>query len=336
MLKIADLYKERKSNVLNNITLEIVRGSSVSIECSNYLSDLLVDLVMGRELPAKGAIYINNGKNTDYVQKNPGRIGVVLRDDALYEHMTIDSYLKLFARLIGTKADYREIMLKLALLDIGHVPISKLTNTQKRRVSFARERLKQPELLLFQDPILNVDRDGAGIIVENIDEMCSSGTAVLITSVFFRDTIMVGERAYRLDGDGLKEIGNTSEDNGSKTEDSESRIYKIEKIPAKAEDKILLFDPREIDFIESEQGSCNIWVRGGKFPSNLLLSDLEDRLKHFGFFRCHRSYLVNLQRVREIVTWSRNSFSLNLDDKVKSSIPLAKGRLDELKEIIGL
>ncbi|MDD3224426.1 MAG: LytTR family DNA-binding domain-containing protein [Clostridium sp.] len=116
----------------------------------------------------------------------------------------------------------------------------------------------------------------------------------------------------------------------------ENKTYKVEKISAKIGEKILLFDPKEIDYVESEQGSTTLSVRGEKFPCNMSLTDLEKRLKNFGFFRCHRSYIVNLQRVREVITWTRNSYSLNLDDKVKSSIPLAKGRIDELKDILSI
>ncbi len=76
-------------------------------------------------------------------------------------------------------------------------------------------------------------------------------------------------------------------------------------------------------------------MREGDFVCALTLSEsLEARLTGFRFFRCHRSYLVNLQRVREVITWTRNSFSLILDDERKSSIPLSKGRMDELKGVI--
>lgn len=61
----------------------------------------------------------------------------------------------------------------------------------------------------------------------------------------------------------------------------------------------------------------HIHVREGDFVCTLTLSELEARLTGFGFFRCHRSYLVNLQRVREVITWTRNSFSLILDDERK-------------------
>ncbi|WP_456288986.1 LytTR family transcriptional regulator DNA-binding domain-containing protein [Paenibacillus sp. AK002] len=111
---------------------------------------------------------------------------------------------------------------------------------------------------------------------------------------------------------------------------------RFEKIPAKLGDKLILFDPTEIDYIESHEGVANLHVLQGVYACSMSLSDLEGRLKGFGFYRCHRSYLVNLQKVREVITWTRNSYSLILDDHSKSSIPLSKGKYDELKKIIGI
>lgn len=338
MLKIRGLYKEKKNNVIKDIDIDVDKGSSISIECSNYISDLLVNLILGREVPAKGEIYIEGIKNSDYLKKNINNIGVVLREETFYERMTIEGYMKFFSSLLGSKIDYKEIMLKLALLDIGNMVIKDLSYSQKRRLSLARERLKEPKLLIFQEPILNMDRDGAKIIIENIEDLCSKGTAVMITSVLFKDTIMIGEKAYRLNDEGLSELNNNVEEADNHKEEIEytNKIYKIEKIPAKVEERILLFDPTEIDYVESEQGISNLYIRGDKFPCNISLADLEERLKHFGFFRCHRSYIVNLQRVREVITWTRNSYSLSLDDKIKSSVPLSKGRLEDLKSILKL
>lgn len=338
MLKIKGLYKEQKSNVIKDIDININKGNSISIECSNEISDLLVNLILGSETPAKGEIYLEDIKNDHYIKNNMGNIGVIFRDDIFYEKMTIESYMKFFTNLLGSKVDYKDILLKLGILDTGDIKIKNLSYSQRRRLSFARERLKQPKLLIFQEPILNMDRDGAKIIIENIEELRSKGTAVLITSVLFKDTLMLGENAYRLNDEGLLELNNSREEVINDIEETSDKkpIYKIEKISAKVDERILLFDPTEIDYVESEQGVSNLYIRGDKFPCTLSLTDLEERLRYFGFFRCHRSYLVNLQRVREVITWTRNSYSLSLGDKVKSSIPLSKGRLEELKDILKL
>lgn len=337
MLKINGLYKEKKNQVIKGLELEINKGSSISIECSNEMSDLLMDLILGKEIPAKGEILMEEFKNTSYLRKSISSIGVIRREDAFYEKMTIEDYMKFFADILRSKVDYREILLKLALLDIGSTKIKNLSYSQKRRLSLARESLKQPKLLIFQEPILNMDRDAAKLIIERIDELCANGTAVIITSVLFKNTIMVGEKAYRCDNEGFVELDDKKEDAEDHKElTAENNTYKVEKIPAKVDERILLFDPTEIDYVESEDGISNLYIRGEKFPCSISLADLEERLKHFGFFRCHRSYIVNLQRVREVITWTRNSYSLSLGDKTKSSVPLSKGRLEELREILKL
>ncbi|EJP6472957.1 LytTR family transcriptional regulator DNA-binding domain-containing protein [Clostridium botulinum] len=338
MLKIKGLYKKHKNNVIKDVDINIDKDSSISIECNNDISDLLVDLILGRELPAKGEIYIEDIKNLNYVKSNIANIGIVPREDAFYDRMSIDEYMKFFADLLCSELDYKEVMLKLALLDIGNKKIKNLNYSQKRRLSFGREILKQPKFLIFQEPILNMDRDGAKVIIENIEDLKSNGTAILITSVVFKDALMLSEKAYRLNDEGLVELDNSVDESKNDGEEvlNEKPVYKIEKIPAKLDERILLFDPIEIDYIESQQGVSNLNIRGDKFPCTISLADLEERLKYFGFFRCHRSYLVNLQRVKEVITWTRNSYSLSLDDKVKSSIPLSKRRLEELKNILKL
>jgi ABC-2 type transport system ATP-binding protein len=146
MLVIKDLYKEQKNNKIKAINLSINKGSSISIECSNEISDLLINLILGRETPAKGEIYIDDIKNSQYFKNNITSTGVVLREEAFYERMTIKEYIKLFSSLINSKADYKEIMLKLALLDIADIKMKHLTYSQKGRVSFARELLKHIQL----------------------------------------------------------------------------------------------------------------------------------------------------------------------------------------------
>lgn len=104
------------------------------------------------------------------------------------------------------------------------------------------------------------------------------------------------------------------------------------KIPAKADAATLLFDPREIDFIESANKQNHVSVRGSLYPTPLTMDELDDELSRFGFFRCHRSYIVNAQRVAKVERYTRNSFNLTLNDAARTSIPLAKGRAEEMRE----
>ena len=69
--------------------------------------------------------------------------------------------------------------------------------------------------------------------------------------------------------------------------------------------------------------------------TNLTLQDLEDRLAGRGFFRAHRAYLVNLQHIKAVVQYTRNSYALLLNDEAETSIPLSKQSERELQALLG-
>jgi len=119
-------------------------------------------------------------------------------------------------------------------------------------------------------------------------------------------------------------------------EPAEEPIIKIEKIQTKHQDKTILFNPPEIDYIESVEGTVYVNVAGTSYSCALTLQELEKRLRPYGFYRCHRSYIVNLQKVREIITWTKNSYSLKLNVQEGIVIPLSRAKLTELKELIGI
>lgn len=112
--------------------------------------------------------------------------------------------------------------------------------------------------------------------------------------------------------------------------------FNIGKIPANRDDKMILFHPTEINYIESADGSTLLYVEGEAYPCVMSLGQLEKRLQSFGFYRCHRSYLVNLQQVREIEAWTKDSYILKLDDSKRSKVPLSKSKFHALKKQLGL
>jgi len=65
------------------------------------------------------------------------------------------------------------------------------------------------------------------------------------------------------------------------------------------------------------------------------MDQLDEQLSRFGFFRCHRSFIVNVQKVLRVERFTRNTFNLVLSDANRSSLPLSKGRAEEMRERFG-
>jgi ABC-2 type transport system ATP-binding protein len=87
--------------------------------------------------------------------------------------------------------------------------------------------------------------------------------------------------------------------------------------------------------VEAFEGKTMLQTFEEKLPTQFTLNELEDRLKPSGFFRAHRSFLVNLQHVQEVIPYSRNSYSLRLNDAKGTEIPLSKSSAAELKALLG-
>jgi len=66
------------------------------------------------------------------------------------------------------------------------------------------------------------------------------------------------------------------------------------------------------------------------------LEELLDSLDPNLFWRAHRSYLVNINRIKEVVPWFKSSYQLRLDDKKQTEIPVSRAQTKRLRELFHL
>ena len=120
----------------------------------------------------------------------------------------------------------------------------------------------------------------------------------------------------------------------------ESQKQPATKILLKALGRMFLVDQKDICYAWIEDGVITV-VTGGQAGieghSNCrtleeLLSSLDTNL----FWRAHRSYLVNINRIREVVPWFKSSYQLRMDDKKQSEIPVSRAQTKRLRELFGL
>jgi len=108
---------------------------------------------------------------------------------------------------------------------------------------------------------------------------------------------------------------------------------KINKISCDDNGRIILFTPEEIYYCNAEDGRSYVSTKKGKFKTFFTLNDLEDRL---GFFRAHRSFLVNLDYIQIIEPWFNSSFRLIINDELKTEITVSRIQSKKLKELLAL
>ncbi len=106
------------------------------------------------------------------------------------------------------------------------------------------------------------------------------------------------------------------------------------KLLVKCQQRLLLVDPADVVFASIEDGAITVVTREFEGLANFrTVEELQAALDADVFWRAHRSYLVNIQQVKEVVPWFKSSFLLKMNDKKQSEIPVSRAQTRRLREM---
>jgi len=106
------------------------------------------------------------------------------------------------------------------------------------------------------------------------------------------------------------------------------------KLPVRQGNKTILLRPEEIDYICASGYYAEIFSNGNKYVLRESLNNLNDFLKDYTFFRIHRSVIVNLNHIKEIVHSDFSEVDVRMkDDKL---LRISKSHKKELFEKLGI
>lgn len=113
-------------------------------------------------------------------------------------------------------------------------------------------------------------------------------------------------------------------------------IRPLEVIPVEQRGKTILLRPEEIVYIYTDKDNVFVKTQKESYLARFTLRDLEARLNPNLFFRSHRCYLVNIQRMRELIPYFNGTYTVVVDDQEKSEVPVSRTQARKLKEILRL
>jgi len=109
------------------------------------------------------------------------------------------------------------------------------------------------------------------------------------------------------------------------------------KIMVRAQQRMLLVDAEDLIFASIEGGLISVTAKELEGSSNYrTLEELHAALDSDSFWRPHRSYLVNIHHIKEVVPWFKSSFMLKMNDKKSSEIPVSRQQTKRLRELFKL
>lgn len=109
------------------------------------------------------------------------------------------------------------------------------------------------------------------------------------------------------------------------------------KVLLRSAGRLLLVDQKDVCFASIEDGIISVVTTNVEGHSNCrTLEELLDGLDSDMFWRAHRSFVVNINRIKEVVPWFKSSYQLRMDDRKQTEIPVSRAQTKRLRELFGL
>jgi two-component system response regulator LytT len=109
------------------------------------------------------------------------------------------------------------------------------------------------------------------------------------------------------------------------------------KLLVRSNSRNLILDAQEVIYATIDDGLITIVGTHVEGHSNYrTIEELQSNLDPNIFWRVHRSYLVNINRIREVIPWFKSSFQLRMDDKKQTEIPVSRIQTKRLRSMLKL
>src|ERR1035438_8172726 len=109
------------------------------------------------------------------------------------------------------------------------------------------------------------------------------------------------------------------------------------KLLVKSNQRNFIVDAQDVVYATIEDGLITVVASSLEGQSNYrTIEELQSNLDPDMFWRVHRSYLVNIHRIREVIPWFKSSFQLRMDDKKQTEIPVSRVQTKRLRALLKL
>ena len=282
-----------------------------------------------------------------------------------HERLTVKEQLKFYMRWFGATYNIDDILRQFMLLEYSNVKVKKLEYDEFVLLKVALAYVQDNKFIIFKDILHNLKVETVDTILNVLSQFNADHKILHILS-YLDHGLLLSNEIYQVKRSQLKRLevyedreeSNEAADSVEKEQSAQSfnnsdvldsvinkhnqknisqeinsnfSRSNVFRITAKSEDKTLFINPEDVDYIEGAEGKVNIHFNGESFKADYTLNELEEKLKVYGFYRCHRSYIINLQKVTEMITWSKNSYSIKIDGLENTFVPLSRNKVKEIQ-----
>ncbi len=100
-------------------------------------------------------------------------------------------------------------------------------------------------------------------------------------------------------------------------------------------DKLFVVCIKDICYCEANEHEVHVYTKEDQFIVASSISDFYKKLPQEQFFRCHRSFIVNIDQITEIIPWFNNTYMVKLEN-IRAEIPVSRQNVPAFKQLMGI
>lgn len=188
----------RKQKVLNDICLEMDKGKIYGLIGRNGSGkSVLMKSICGLLSPDEGDIWINGkkiGRDIDF----PENTGALIEQCSFIPCFSGEKNLEMLAR-INKKIDKQEIKKTMQMLGLDPENkkwVCRYSLGMKQRLALAQAFMENPELLILDEPMNSLDREGVILVRNILNEKKREGKLIIISSHYQEDIDCLCDKAF--------------------------------------------------------------------------------------------------------------------------------------------
>ena len=179
---------EQKFNALDGINLSINQGEFVVIlGPSGAGKSTLLNLLGGMDKPTSGEIYVGENNIAKYSDKELTRyrandVGFIFQFYNIMPTLTVEENVNLIKDVTNTSKDSKEVLKSVGLLRHANKFPQELSGGEQQRVSIARAIMKNPKILLCDEPTGALDSKTGVEVLKLLKKQSDEDTTVIIVT----------------------------------------------------------------------------------------------------------------------------------------------------------
>ncbi|MCD6449800.1 MAG: ATP-binding cassette domain-containing protein [Thermotogaceae bacterium] len=196
-LKVEKLGKKfQKRWILKDIDFQVSSGEVVLLLGANATGkSTLLKLIATVYKPTSGKIFFNGvdvGKFPKYMRE---RVSYIPEIPILVNELSLNENLNFFAHLYSFKGDLEKLKREFDLKD-GKKPVLKLSKGMKQRLSIATAMMRNPDVVVMDEPASGLDRETIAFILNLIKTLSNQGKIVIVSSHDEEDLAKIATRVF--------------------------------------------------------------------------------------------------------------------------------------------